>query len=98
VRRLVFVVCVGALLGVFGGMLLVSHHLAPLVQIESAASSALRRAKPILDPEEDPDLKPVEELQREIRDFLESPMQEPLEWVEPQSCPPCMGYIKPYMQ
>ena len=91
-------VCVGALLGVFGGMFLVSHHLAPLVQIESAASSALRRAKPSLGPEEESDLKSVEELQREIRDFLEFPMQEEMEWVEPQSCPPCMGYIKPYIQ
>ena len=79
-------------------MFLVSHHLAPLVQIESAASSALRRARQDLLPEEASDLKSVEELQREIRDFLEFPMQEEMEWVEPQSCPPCMGYIKPYSQ
>jgi hypothetical protein len=58
----------------------------------------LRRAKPDLVPEEFVVPMPVDQLQREVEDFLESPMQGPLEPVEPQSCPPCIGYIKPYIQ
>ena len=90
---LVGCLAVSSVLGV--GAYLAFAYLAPLVVLESAASSALRRAKlsPALEEVADP--PSAEELQRQIRGFLESPIQEQQ---EVQSCPPCMTYIHPYMQ
>jgi hypothetical protein len=95
VKRSAAFVCLGAsvVLGVAG--FLAFAHLAPLVLLESAASSALRKAGSNLDREE---LKvPVSAgvVQHQVQGLLESPKQEAQ---EAQPCPSSMNLIHPYMQ
>jgi hypothetical protein len=91
----VLVGCLGVSLVLGVGGFLAFAHLAPLVLLESAASSALQKAKSNLDHEELKVPMSAGVVQRQVQDLLESPKQEAQ---EAQPCPPSMNLIHPYMQ
>jgi hypothetical protein len=95
VGRPVLVGCLGVSLVLGVGGFLAFAHLAPLVLLESAASSVLQRAKSNLDHEELKVPTSAEILQPQVQGLLALPTQEEQ---EAQPCPSSVTLIHPYMQ